>query len=175
MLHGILRLILLLLPVTNQVLAEDIHLGRPRSDHVEDKRLDAARFIPPAVVDLLDQISLALNASVGDLADLLRVERFPRLIIEVFVEGNDEDGVNEVDESVTNVAHVVEVLRQVEIVVAALVVPVYALQKHLFRVLVRDVADHDRRALVQSRQDAVEVDGKLRVASFSVGLGGRRL
>ena len=53
--------------------------------------------------EILVELLLALDATVGDLTDLLRVESLPRFAVEVFVEGNDEDGVHEVDKGVTHV------------------------------------------------------------------------
>lgn len=130
---------------------------------IKDEWLDLSRLVPVAVVDLLDEVALTLDAAVGDLADLLRVERLPGLVVQVLVERHDEDGVDEVDEGVANVAHVVEVKRQVEVVVSALVMPVDALKQHLFRVLVGYVADHNRRSVVLSVQDAVQVNHELGV------------
>lgn len=51
-------------------------------------------------------------------------------------------------------------------------VPVYALQKHLFGVLVGDVADHDGCARVFSPKDSVQVHPKMRVRQFVVRLAG---
>ena len=53
-----------------------------------------------------------------------------------------------VEESVAHVALVLEVDRQVEEVVLALELLVYGSEQHLLRVLVGDVLDHERGALV---------------------------
>ena len=144
-----------------QLLSVLTNLGCIVVANVEDERLDLAGVVPAAAVNLLDEVALALDAPVGNLADLFRVERFPRLVVKVFVEGHDENGIDKVDERVPDVAHVVQVQRQIKVVVAAIVVPVDALQKHLLRVLVWDVPDHDRRTLVFTTQYAIKIDHEL--------------
>ena len=119
--------------------------------HLENEWLDFAGLW--LLVDVLDKVSLALNAPIGNLADFLGVEGLPRLVVQVLEEGHDVDWVNKVDEGVPDVAPVVQVQRKIEKVEAAFMVPVDALEKHLFRVLVRDVPDHDGRARVFSMQD----------------------
>ena len=109
------------------------------------------------LVDVLNKVSLALDASIGNLANFLRVEGLPRLVVQVLEEGHDVDRVDKVDEGVPDVAAVVQVQRKIEKVEAAFVVPVDALEKHLFRVLVRDVPDHDGRARVFSMKDPLQV------------------
>ena len=108
-------------------------------------------------------MALSLDASKGDLADLLRVKTLPCLIVHVLEEGHDVDWVDEVDESVANVAAVVEVEWQVEEVVMALVKSVNTRQEHLFSVLVGDVADHDCCASILTLQYAVQIDFELGV------------
>lgn len=80
---------------------------------------------------------------------LLGVEVLPALRVELAEERHDAAVVDEVDEGVADVALVLEVDRQVEEVVGAAVRGVDLLQQHRLRVLVGDVADHDRRALVE--------------------------
>lgn len=125
------------------------------------------------LVHVLDQVALALDAPVGNLADFLRVEGLPRLVVQVLIEGHDVDGVNEVDEGVTNVATIVQVQRQVKEVVAAFVVPVDALQEHVLGVLVGDVSDHDSGSRILTAKDAIQVNLELRVSIlpslFAVG------
>lgn len=84
---------------------------------------------------------------------LLGVKVFPTLRVELAEEGDDAAVVHEVDERVAHVALVLEVDGQVEKVVGAPVGGVYLLEEHRLRVLVRDVPDHDRRALVHSLGD----------------------
>lgn len=140
---------------SDQLLSIVFDVGRVVVAHIKNEGLDLASFVPAVVVDLLDEVALALDAPVGNLADLLRVERFPRLIVQVFVEGHDENGVDEVDEGVPNVAHIVQVQGQVEVVVCALVEPVDTFEQHLLCVLVGDVTYHDRRAVVLAVKDPV--------------------
>ena len=122
------------------------------------------------LVDVLHEVALALDPPERDLADLLRVEAVPRLVVHVLKEGHDVDRINEVDEGVPDVAPVVQVERQVEEVVAALVVPVDALQEHLLRVLVRNVPDHDSGASVLPAQDPLQVHGELGIGALGGGL-----
>lgn len=121
--------------------------------YIHDQGLDLSRL--RLLVHVLDQVTLALDSPVGDLADLLRVESFPSLVIQVLVEGHDVNGIDEVDEGISNVAAIVQIEGQVEEVIAPLVLAVDALEEHLLSVLVRDVADHDRRARVLPTQNAV--------------------
>ena len=129
--------------------------------HFEDQRLDLARV--RLLVYVFNEVALALDTSVGDLTDLLRIEGFPRLIVQVCVERHDIDRVYEVDEGVADIASVVQVEGQIEEVEASCVISVDALQQHLLSVLVGDVSDHDCRAKVFSAQDSVQIDRKLRV------------
>lgn len=151
----------------DQLLSVVFDVGRVVVAHVEDERLDLAGLVPAVVVHLLDEVSLALDAAVCDLADFLRVERLPRLVVQVFIEAHDKDGVDKVDEGVADVAHVVEVEGQVEVVVCALVPPVDTLEQHLLGVLVGDVADHDCGAVVLTVQDAVQVDHELGILALA--------
>ena len=70
------------------------------------------------------------------------------MCVELAEEGNDAAVVHKVNERVAHVALVLEVDGQVEEVVRPSVGSVDLLEKHRLRVLVGDVADHDRRALV---------------------------
>lgn len=148
----------LLLSSCDQFFAEAFHMVDD-CDHIHDQGLDLARL--RLLVHILNKVALALNASIGDLTDLFGVEGLPRLVVQVLVEGHDVYGINEIDECVADVAAVVQIQREVEKVVAALVVPVDALQEHLFSVLVGDVPDHDGCSRVLSAQDTVQVDLEL--------------
>ena len=66
------------------------------------------------VLEVVAECPCALDAGIGEGADLLAVEPAPLLAIELVVEGNDELGMDEVDEGVTHVAGVVVVDGQVE-------------------------------------------------------------
>ena len=66
------------------------------------------------------------------------------MVVQILVEGNDKNGVNEVDKRVSNVAPIVQVQGQVEEVKRSVVVPVDALEKHVLSVLVGNVPNHDR-------------------------------
>ena len=90
---------------------------------------------------------LALDAAVGDLANLVTVELGPLGPVVLIEEVDDEDGIDEVDESVAHVTVVLEVNGKVEEVVVVLLGAIDGLKQHLLGVLVRDVLDHDRRNL----------------------------
>lgn len=109
---------------------------------------------------IVDEGVLALNAAVGQLADLLRVESFPGLSMQVLVESNHKNGVTHIDEGVTNVAVILQIDWQVKEVVPTLVLHVNALQKHLLRVLVRYVLNHHRCTLVVSVHNQLEIQAE---------------
>ena len=122
---------------------------------VEDRWLDFAHV--DCRLKIVDECLLALNASVGQLADLLRVEAFPHLAGEVGKKLRYEKGVPHVDEGGPHVAVVLKVDWQVEEVVPARVLLVQSLQKHLLRVLVWNVFNHDCRSLVTTRNNLLQV------------------
>lgn len=95
------------------------------------------------VLEVVAECPGALDAGIGERADLLTVEPAPLLAIELVVEGEDELGVDEVDEGVTHVAGVVVVDGQVEEVELQPEVLVELFEQQLLRVLVGDVADHE--------------------------------
>ena len=86
--------------------------------HIEDEWLDLARL--RLLVDVVDEAAFALDAPVGDLADLFRVERLPRLVVQVLVERHDVYRIHEIDEGIADVAAIVEVEGQVEKVIISL-------------------------------------------------------
>ena len=55
---------------------------------------------------MVAQIVLALNASIGDLTDLLAVKALPTLAIELLVKLKDEDWVHKIDECIAYIAFV---------------------------------------------------------------------
>ena len=97
-----------LLPRRDELVAHHFDVAEIEG-HGEDQGFDFAGL--RLLVDVLDEVAFALDAPICDLADLLGVERLPRLVIHVLVEGHDVDGVHEVDEGVADVATVVEVQR----------------------------------------------------------------
>jgi len=115
---------LLLLSRCNVLIAHHLNVAEIEG-HREDERLDLPGL--RLLIHVLNKVAFALNAPIGDLADLLRVERLPRLVIHVFVERHNVDGIYEVDEGVANVAAIVQVERQIEEVKATIVFPVDSL------------------------------------------------
>lgn len=112
----------------------------------------------------------SLDTAVGDLAYLVTVELGPLGSIVLVEEVHNENGVNEIDESVAHVAVVLEVDREIEEVVVALLRSVYGLQEHLLSVLVGNVLYHDGCAIVLSIKNVVDIQSELQ---FPVRLADR--
>lgn len=127
--------------------------GRVRD--VKDQGLNLAHL--RLIVHVVHEVALALDAAKSNLADLLRVEVLPCLVVHVLEEGHDVDGVHEIDEGIADVTAVVQIKGQVEEVVAPFVKSVNSLKKHLLRVLVGDVANHNCRAPVLPLQNSVKI------------------
>lgn len=163
--HGELQL-LLLVSLGDQTGANALNLAMVMMD-LEDKRLDLARL--RLLVNVLHEVTLTLDSAKGDLANLLRIEVLPRLVVHVLKERHNVDRIHEIDESVADVTAIVKVKRQVEKVIPALVQPVDALQEHLLRVLVRNMTNHNRGAPVLAAEQLVEIDSELRIASALLG------
>lgn len=88
---------------------------------------------------------LALNSSESYGADFLRVKAPPFLPLKVFDEGRDELGVQEIDETVANIALVLEINRKIEEVISATVRNVHFIEQHLLAVFVGNIPNHDGR------------------------------
>lgn len=73
--------------------------------YFEDERLDLACFW--LLVHVVDQASLTLDTAIGNLADFLRVECLPRLVVQVFVEWHDVDRIDEIYEGVANITAII--------------------------------------------------------------------
>jgi hypothetical protein len=84
----------------------------------------------------------ALNSSVLDFADLVRVELCPSLSMEVPVEVKDEQRMQKVDEGVAHISLVLEIYWQVQKIVLVLVPLVDLVQQISLVVLVRNVFNH---------------------------------
>ena len=92
---------------------------------IEDQRLNLASF--RLLVHIVNQAALALDATVGNLADLLRIEGLPGLVIQVLIERHNEYGVDKIDEGVSNITAIVQVEGQVEKVIPTLMQSVNAI------------------------------------------------
>ena len=134
----------MLLASSDQLHSKALNEADVVRDVFKDEWLDLTRLW--LLVHVVDEAAFALDATVCDLADFLRIESLPRLVIQVLIKRHNVDWIDEVDEGVADVAAIVEVERQVEKVVPTLMKPVDALKQHLLRVLVRNVSDHDRCA-----------------------------
>lgn len=113
---------------------------------------------------------LALNSTVCDLTNLLRVEVLPSLAIHVLKEWHDINWINEVNESISDVATIIDIHRKVEKVVLARVESVDSLEKHLLGVLVGNVADHDSGARVLTVKNLFQINGKILVRVVAAAL-----
>lgn len=98
---------------------------------------------------MVHQVGGALDARVGQLTYFLAVETIPPAAVELFVEFEDEFGVDEVCEGVAYVAGVVVVYRQVQEIYVETMVFTDLLEEHVLGVLVGDVADHQSGPTVE--------------------------
>ena len=97
---------------------------------------------------IVDEGLLALDATVGQLADLLRIEALPILTIQVLVQRNNINWVTHVDEGIADVTVVLQVNRKIEKIVTTCMFRVDSLQQHFLCVLVGDILDHYSRTLI---------------------------
>lgn len=111
-----------------------------------------------AVAELLHKTILALNRGVGDLGNLVALEAVPPLIATRVDKVDDVQGINEVDEGVTNIAVVGEIDPQVhEVVLAPARLIDDALQHGLVH-LVWNVSQHDGGTDISTLSDFVDID-----------------
>ena len=89
-----------------------------------------------------------LDTGIADVADLLAVELLPLFAVKLLDKGDDVLWSHHVDESIAHVALVLEVDGQIKEIICAAELLVNCGQKHFLRVLVWDVLDHERGALV---------------------------
>jgi hypothetical protein len=97
---------------------------------------------------IVDEGLLALDATVGQLTDLLRIEALPILTIQVLVQRNNINWVTHVDEGIADVTVVLQVNRKIEKIVTTCMFRVDSLQQHFLCVLVGDILDHYSRTLI---------------------------
>ena len=116
---------MLLLSGFDQLHPEVIDVARIVS-HIKDKWLNLARLW--LLVYVVNEAALALDASIGYLADLLRIECLPRLVVQVFVKRHYVYRIHEVDKGVADVTAVIKVERQVEKVIIPLMHSVDSLE-----------------------------------------------
>jgi len=102
----LLMLLLSLLSGSDKVLSVGAD-GVSIDSQIHGQRFDFAHI--GRLIEVLGQCLPSLDSSVSDLADLIGVEGLPRLTVHVFEEGNDVDGVDKVDEGITNVTSVVHI------------------------------------------------------------------
>jgi hypothetical protein len=120
-------------------------------------------------LEVVNESGLALDAGVGDLALLFRVELAPLLVIELLVKGLKRCAADKIDERIAHVAFVLEVDGQVEKIVSALVLLVHSSKQHFLAVLVGNVANHEGRALVEPLAYSLHIKNVLGLV-FLLGL-----
>jgi len=113
------------------------------------------------VLEVCNEGVLSLNSGVSDRAHLLAVELLPFLVVELVIEVRDLERRQKIDESITDVALILEVDGQVKEVIISSVAFVDGHQQHLLAVFVRDVFDHQSGARVHTGGDAIEVENEL--------------
>jgi hypothetical protein len=100
--------------------------------------------LSPWILEVVHQVGSPLDACICKFANLFAVKAIPPPTVEFLVELEYEFGVDEVGKSITHVAWVGVVDGQVQKVYVHAVVFADLLQQHVFRVLVRNVSDHQR-------------------------------
>ena len=93
-----------------EVLAVVFEVTQRGSRHIQNQglHLPVSLEIGVGLFEVLNQAALALDPSVGYFADLLRVEALPPFSIQLFKKFEDKNRVNEVDESVSDVAPILK-------------------------------------------------------------------
>ena len=96
------------------------------------------------VLEVIHQISGALDSCIGQLAYLFAVEAVPPPAVELLIELKYEFGVYEVCKGVAHIARVGVIDRQVQEVYMHSMVFAYLFQQHVLRILVWNMPDHKR-------------------------------
>mmetsp|Transcript_22409 Transcript_22409/g.53106 ORF Transcript_22409/g.53106 Transcript_22409/m.53106 type:complete len:206 (-) Transcript_22409:2764-3381(-) len=122
------------------------------------------------VLEALQHGSLALDASVRDVADLITVEYLPLLAIVLTVERRNVSAVDKVHERVAAITAILEVngqIKEVHLVRSVAGLGKFS-QEHLLGVLVGNVAHHERGPSVLSALNCVDIKQQLRWIIISV-------
>lgn len=100
------------------------------------------------ILEMRNQVIMALNSGIGDFAHLLAVEFIPFFPVEMGVQGNDMDRIGHVNERIPHIAFVLKINRQIKKLVTAFQMDVDARQQHFLSVFVGNVPQHHRCAFV---------------------------
>ena len=132
--------------------------------HKHNRPIVVFLFHQGRVLEALQHGSLALDASVRDVADLITVEYLPLLAIVLAVERRNVSAVDKVHECVAAIAAILEVngqIKEVHLVRSVAGLGKFS-QEHLLGVLVGNIAHHERGPSVLSALNGVDVKQQLR-------------
>lgn len=121
----------------------------PSPDTHSEKTITTAKH-PPTYTHL--------DACIANIAHFFTIKLFPFFMVELFHQRHNVLWFDEVDKRIPHIALVLKVDGEVEKVVRAQKQLVDCGQQHLLRILVGDVFDHQRCALVCTCHDLVEVE-----------------
>lgn len=102
-----------------------------------------------------------LEAAVGYLTALFRVEHGPFLAVKLLVEIEDKVVMHEIHKRVPDIGHILVVNGNIEEIVLALVVLVDFLKKQPLIILVRNVFDHHGGPHVIAPLDSLDINDKV--------------
>lgn len=111
-----------------------------------------------AVAELLDEAVFSLDGGIGDLGDFVALEAVPTLVASRVDEVDDIQRINEVDESITNIAVVCKINTQVHEIILSPAGLIDDAFQHSLVHLVGDVSKHDSSTNVGAFSDFIDVD-----------------
>ena len=103
--HG--ELVVAVASTYHESLPEIVDINWVKLSSLKNQRLHSSSL--SCTREVVIQVLLTLNATVGDFADFLWVKPFPRLSIQILVKRNDKDGVDKIDEGISDVAVILQI------------------------------------------------------------------
>ena len=91
---------------------------------------------------MIHQISRPLNSCIGKLTYLFAVESVPSAAVELSIKLIDEFGMDEIDESVSNITGIVMINRKIKEINFESMISVNFFKEHLFSIFVGYMSDH---------------------------------
>lgn len=107
---------------------------------------------------MFNKSSLSLNSPIAELTNLLRVELWPSVSIELQIEANQKDGMGEVNEGISHIALVSEINGQIEEIKLTFMVLIQIGEEHFLVVLIRNILDHESCPFVSSSMNGFEIN-----------------